>query len=100
MDEWEQAKSLGQKYGLDSWTNYVESLKDDCDQPISQADQFHSDSDSSFDNGDSEDNGKDETDEMEQEKSENDSREPLSEMDFENSQNSISLSTKLEIINR
>ena len=44
----------------------------------------------------------DETDEMEQQgKSENDSKEPLSEMDFDtNSQNLISLPTKLDILNR
>ena len=35
FEEWEQAKLIGQKYGLDLWNTYVESLKDCCDQPIS-----------------------------------------------------------------
>ena len=35
FDEWEQAKLIGQKYSLNLWNNYVESLKDCCDQPSS-----------------------------------------------------------------
>ena len=33
FDEWKQAKSIGLKYNLDWWNSYVESLKDDIDQP-------------------------------------------------------------------
>ena len=33
FDEWKQAKSIGLKYDLDWWNSYVESLKDDIDQP-------------------------------------------------------------------
>ena len=34
FEDWQQAKSFGQKYGLVRWNSYVESLKDDCEQPI------------------------------------------------------------------
>ena len=34
FDDWEQAKSIGQKYHMDKWSSYVESLKDDLDQPF------------------------------------------------------------------
>ena len=33
FDEWNQAKSFGLSYGLNSWNSYVESLKDCVDQP-------------------------------------------------------------------
>ena len=33
FEEWEQAKLIGQKYGLDLWISFIESLKDCYDQP-------------------------------------------------------------------
>ena len=34
FEEWEQAKSIGQKYKMDVWNNFVESLKDCIHQPL------------------------------------------------------------------
>ncbi len=34
FDEWKQAKLIGQKYDLDMWNNFIESLKDCFDQPL------------------------------------------------------------------
>ena len=35
VEQWEEAKLIGLKYGLDKWTSYVQSLKNDFDQSIS-----------------------------------------------------------------
>ena len=35
IEQWEEAKLIGMNYGLDKWTSYVLSLKNDFDQSIS-----------------------------------------------------------------
>ena len=34
LDEWDQAKNIGEKYELELWQKYVETIKEDFDQTM------------------------------------------------------------------